>query len=96
MDLAFSGHLVVLSVFDPSKGLVREILNCPFVKHPLKSYRLTRLNRLKPRLNWTYRFSRVSIDRILVLSWKEVELVNRQEMESHESSIQKLVSRVHQ
>ena len=41
-------------------------------------------------------FLRVSIDQILVLNSKEVELVNRQEMESRESSIQKLVSRVHQ
>jgi hypothetical protein len=74
--LAFSGHLVVLSVFDPSIGMVLVILKYQFAKHPL--------------------FSRVSIDRTLVLSLKEVELVNRQEMESLESLIQKLVSPVHQ
>jgi len=75
-DLAFSGHLVVLSVFDPLIGMVLEILNFQFAKHPL--------------------FLRVSADRILVLNLKEKELVSHQGMESHESSIQKLVSRVHQ
>ena len=35
-DLAFSGHLVVLSVFDPSIGMVQEILKYQFAKHPLK------------------------------------------------------------
>ena len=35
-DLAFSGHLVVLSVFDPSIGMVPEILKYQYAKHPLK------------------------------------------------------------
>ena len=42
-DLAFSGHLVVLSVFDPSIGMVQEILKYQFAKHPLK-YRLVLVN----------------------------------------------------
>ena len=37
-DLAFSGHLVVLSVFDPSIGMVPAILKNQYAKHPLKSW----------------------------------------------------------